>query len=171
MDITLEKIQQCLTDLQQSEDKQQPWLGEIVSSIRVEAIDPTRPSIEYRLDVQEWMLNHFGVVHGGCVATIVDNLVTFSSIADPRLWNSCNDFKELTKKFYSELGKLRNLSISYLRPIPRKTTIALVAEIQSNTSRATVVTFKLIDPITKTQYAVGTHDQAKVTFRKREAKL
>lgn len=164
--ISLEGIQKCLAKLKRDKGSRQPWAAEIVDQVTVERIDTTAtcPSIEYKIKVQDWMLNINRVMHGGCVATIVDNLVTWSSIADPKLWERCNDIYELYRIHGLEMGKLRNLSISYLRPIPQNSTVVLIAKIHSRTKRSIVLTFKIIDPITKKEYVVGVHDQAKRSF-------
>jgi hypothetical protein len=166
MIVSLEEVKKCFRIAKRDKRLRQPWMGEIVEVTSVEAVDTTEtcPSIEYRIKVKDWMLNMYGVVHGGCVATIVDGFVTWASIVDPKLWRRCKTLPEVRKTHAMEMGKLRNFSISYLRPIPRNTTIALIATIHNNTPRSITLSFKIIDPATKKHYVVGTHDQAKKPF-------
>lgn len=65
--ISLEGIQKCLAKLKRDKGSRQPWAAEIVDQVTVERIDTTAtcPSIEYKIKVQDWMLNINRVMHGG----------------------------------------------------------------------------------------------------------
>lgn len=143
--------------------RSESWGGEFIHMTRIESVntDEVAPSIEFRLETKDWMNNLMGAVHGGCATTMVDNISTWAIIGDPKYWKNGETSDEALQTVSREFGVSRNLNLTFVRPIPLNAEIAVIVKVQSNTRRTTHLTFEIIDPKTKKQYVLGTHDKAK----------
>lgn len=160
--VSLDQVRELFSYFQVPK-KGMSWGGDFLQMARIEAVDVNDvcPTIEFHIETKEWMNNMMGFVHGGCATTMADNISTWAIIADPRYWKDGNDTSDVLAAVTQEFGVSRNLNLTFVRPIPLDTTIAFVIKVQSNTKRYTHLTFEIIDPKTKKQYVLGTHDKAK----------
>ncbi|KAL1982886.1 hypothetical protein VTN96DRAFT_814 [Rasamsonia emersonii] len=73
--------------------------------------------VSYRLFVTPNMTNRLGNLHGGCAATLIDNLSTTILIGVSR------------PGIFQYGGVSRNLNVTYLRPVPLDTEIRVICEV------------------------------------------
>ncbi|KAL1992123.1 hypothetical protein VTN49DRAFT_4155 [Thermomyces lanuginosus] len=100
-----------------SRDNAQTW-GLNPSSIHFESASRGPPAqVTYRLTVEPSMTNLLGNLHGGCAATLIDNLSTtiLWGVSSPGLFESG--------------GVSRNLNLTYLRPVPVGADIRIICEV------------------------------------------
>jgi uncharacterized protein (TIGR00369 family) len=75
------------------------------------------PKATFGLQIKREMCNFTGNLHGGCAATIIDDITTLIVLAISR------------DDFYQQGGVSRNLSTTYFRPIPVDTHVKIVCEV------------------------------------------
>lgn len=100
-----------------TKQKQKTW-GLNPSAIHFESASRGPPAqVSYRLTVEPSMANILGNLHGGCAATLVDNLSTtiLWGVSSPGLFESG--------------GVSRNLNLTYLRPVPVGADIRIICEV------------------------------------------
>ncbi|KAA8916537.1 hypothetical protein TRICI_001400 [Trichomonascus ciferrii] len=160
--VSLDQVREVFSYLQVPA-RDTSWGGDFVKMARVESVDVNEvcPVIEFHIETKEWMNNMMGFVHGGCATTMADNISTWAIMADPRYWKKSSEGSDVLAAITNDFGVSRNLNLTFVRPIPLNSTIAFVVKVQSNTKRYTHLTFEIIDPKTKKQYVLGTHDKAK----------
>ncbi|KAH8691348.1 putative thioesterase family protein [Talaromyces proteolyticus] len=88
------------------------------ANVRLESASKGPPArVTYRLTVTPQMRNSMDSLHGGCAATIIDNLSTtiLMAVSKPGMFQ------------YG--GVSRNLNVTYLRPLPLNTDMRLICEV------------------------------------------
>lgn len=80
----------------------------------LELLEMNQGQVRARLTVSEALLNFFGKLHGGAIATLVDDLGTFAVVTADR---------------YRRAGVTTDLQISYLAPASPGDLIAIDADI------------------------------------------
>ncbi|KAL1969943.1 hypothetical protein VTN77DRAFT_7453 [Rasamsonia byssochlamydoides] len=102
-----------------SGEKQESWDIDLArANVRFEFATKGPPArVSYRLFVTPNMTNRMGSLHGGCAATLVDNLSTtiLIGVSKPGLFQ------------YG--GVSRNLNVTYLRPVPLGKEIRVICEV------------------------------------------
>lgn len=90
--------------------------------------------ITWSFPVEPWMCNAAGNIHGGAVASIFDNLTSFSiaAVSEPGFWETG--------------GVSRTLSCTYLRPAPRGATMTLVVEVVHAGRTLMTLAGRMLDP-------------------------
>jgi acyl-coenzyme A thioesterase PaaI-like protein len=109
--------------------------------------------------------NKMGIVHGGCIATIIDNLSTQALMVDPRYWEGAKSDEEAYFRAIKELGVSRNLSIQYIQAIPSEAEFVVETILESNTKRNIYLTCRLYDAETGKLYCTATHDKVKLIHK------
>ena len=104
-DITTEQLEQAVSNLLAHIENPTPELPGLVFKPSIEFCDGPTHTVGLRYHTYPWMANYSGVVHGGMVATLLDNTmgITCRSIYGAR--------KDVVTPTVS-------LAINYARPIP-----------------------------------------------------
>ncbi|ANB13242.1 hypothetical protein AWJ20_1524 [Sugiyamaella lignohabitans] len=120
---------------------------------------------------QPWMQNNYGIVHGGCTATLLDYITTYAFIAHEKYWKDFeeDDYALVVGQAIQEFGLSRHISTQYLSAIPIGIELFCEVRLESSTSRFTHTSCRFHDASGKI-YATGTHDKVK-QVSKRLSKL
>ncbi|KAA8650624.1 hypothetical protein EYZ11_002753 [Aspergillus tanneri] len=100
-------------------DKDVKWdIDTRACNLRFESATRGPPArVSFLFKVSPGMCNLFGSLHGGCAATLIDNLSTTILMG-------------VSKPGYFSIGGVsRNLRVTYLRPVPLDTEARLVCEV------------------------------------------
>ncbi|KAL1862031.1 hypothetical protein Plec18170_000855 [Paecilomyces lecythidis] len=105
------------------------------------------PRVAYLLTVTPDLCNRMGNLHGGCAATLIDNLssTVLASLSRPGR--------------FSLGGVSRNLKVTYLRPIPEGTEIRVLNEVIHVAQRLALLKSEIWRTDTNVLCAVGEHDK------------
>lgn len=118
--------------------------------------------IALNVKAQPHWTNKMGIVHGGCIATVIDNLTTQALGVDPRYWEGAATDEEAYYRAVREFGVTRNLNVQYIQAIPSQAEFVLETVLESNTKRNIYLTARLYDAETGKLYCIATHDKVKL---------
>lgn len=121
------------------------------------------PTVIFELYTDAWMRNGHDIVHGGCLATIVDFYTTLALPAEPSYWSNPEKGpkEEEITKVVMEMGVSRALSVQFIQAVPINTTVYVVSKLVSNTKRNIYFTCTIKDKDGRV-LVTGTHDKVKV---------
>lgn len=102
----------------------------------------------YRLTVTPEMQNTLGSLHGGCAATIIDNLTSTILMATSR------------PGMFQYGGISRNLNVTYLRPLPLNVELRLICEVVQMGRRLALVKAEMRRVDDNSLCVVGDHQKA-----------
>lgn len=97
-----------------------------ISDAHVDSVDGLH-KVTFEIVPNETMLNPMGSVHGGCVATLFDNLSSYSLAVLDKYWTEFHPeegeelfdyaLNKFVPQFTKEMGVSRTLSVTYLRAL------------------------------------------------------
>ncbi|KAK2759482.1 hypothetical protein FQN54_002960 [Arachnomyces sp. PD_36] len=106
------------------------------------------PRATFLLTVAPELCNGLGNLHGGCATTIIDNLSSTLLLGGSR------------PGFYSLGGVSRNLTLTYLRPVPEGTEIRIVCEVVQTGRRLALLRGEIRKADDNTLCVVASHEKA-----------
>lgn len=109
----------------------------------------------------EWN-NKMDIVHGGCIATFIDNLTTYVLVVDPRYWEKTQSDEAAYMAAVREFGVTRNLNVQYIQAIPSEAEFVVETVLESNTPRNIYLTCRVYDAHSGKLYCTATHDKVKL---------
>lgn len=126
-------------------------------------------SVVYEVTCSPNCLNPMGSMHGGCVATIHDNLSTYALCILDTYWDDFDPSKQSLEsyipkflaKIIPDMGVSRQLQVIYHRPILPGQKVFLKVDIISNTNRFTTYTARMYDDQGRV-CSILTHDRVKL---------
>ncbi|KAF5094988.1 hypothetical protein D0Z00_003317 [Geotrichum galactomycetum] len=141
--------------------------------------DPSVPSatVIFEITCANNVLNPMGSMHGGCVATLYDNLSTYSVSVLQQYWEEFDPEKEnletyalkFINKVQPDMGVSRQLQVIYLRALVPGQKVFLEVNLVSSSKRYATYTARMYDGQGRV-YSTMTHDKAK-TLPERVTKL
>lgn len=137
--------------------------------------DPSVPSatVIFEITCADNVLNPMGSMHGGCVATLYDNLSTYSVAVLDKYWDDFNPTKEKIEdyalKFISkvqpDMGVSRQLQVIYLRALVPGQKVYMEVNLVSSSKRFATYTARMYDDQGRV-YSTMTHDKAKTSAQR-----
>lgn len=118
------------------------------------------PTVTFKVHTnQEWRNGH-DIVHGGCLATIVDFYTSLAMAGDPNNWSSDQPSDQEFGQFLRSMGVSRNLQAQYVQAAPINADVIVKCKVLSNTKRNAYLQCFIFDQKGKL-LVVGMHDKAK----------
>jgi len=115
----IESVQAWLNRSKEQDPEYQNWMSTILPHMAIEShtAEGPHPSVTFRFNVKQEHCNDMNNLHGGCTATLFDFATTtpIMLVSKPGFWEY--------------LGVSRTLNTTYLRPIPRGTSVLIEAQI------------------------------------------
>ncbi|KAL2012605.1 hypothetical protein VTN00DRAFT_130 [Thermoascus crustaceus] len=106
------------------------------------------PRVSYLLNVTSDLCNRMGNLHGGCAATLIDNLSTTILVGISRPGH------------FSLGGVSRNLKVTYLRPVPQDIAIRIICEMVHAGKRLALLRAEIRRADNNDICVVGEHEKA-----------
>lgn len=132
--------------------------------------DPSVPSatVIFEITCANNVLNPMGSMHGGCVATLYDNLSTYSVAVLEKYWDEFDPAKEnlenysvkFINKVQPDMGVSRQLQVIYLRALVPGQKVFMEVNLVSSSKRFATYTARMYDEQGRV-YSTMTHDKAK----------
>jgi acyl-coenzyme A thioesterase PaaI-like protein len=118
-----------------------------------------RTIVTFRVHTEPWMKNGHDIVHGGCIATIVDWLTSLGVVAHKKFWPSEETTTEQALLAYGQVPAVsRHISVQYIKAVPLNKDILVECTIESNTKRYSYINCRILDD-EGNLYVTGSHDR------------
>ena len=99
----------------------------LLRNVRLHETNPVRQQIVYEFDVAKFMCNKTGVLHGGAISTLFDNLSSTALFAISR------------PGFWHHLGVSRSIAVWFHAPLPESSKVRLSCRVVSAGARMATV--------------------------------
>lgn len=100
--------------------------------------------VEFELPTAHWMRNGLDIVHGGCLATIVDDFSSVAMAADPKAYASDTPTEDEITHVIRTLGVSRNLQMQYVQAAPLDATLTVRCTLIANTKRNALIDVQVL---------------------------
>ncbi|KAL5361615.1 HotDog domain-containing protein [Aspergillus floccosus] len=149
------KVENYLEQVVQAYQAKKRWGCDTQThNLRVESAVPgPPPKISFLFTVSENMCNSAGDLHGGCVATLIDNFTTvlLGVISRPG--------------FYGQLGVSRSLEVTYFRPLRQGDEGRLICYVVNAGKTLAALRAELYDARSGSLCAAGENDKVNTDAR------